>query len=217
MKINSIIKQLKTEDKQHTPDVLDAVMSEAKSQGLLDNTSAVTPVANTGNNVAKRRRNKFVAILSPIVAVVMCLAVVLPLTLTNNDNGVPSWQQLTIKDFSRYTALAAGTYSSIGKSEPKFAAYCSLRTGGGAMQLADKNLTANDGGQFNCLLGVDEQGNVYPVEFVEDSGFIKTYGICRMVTYGKFTFIQYAQNYRGQVFVDNIDMTPQTFSLGLDT
>lgn len=214
MKKLSLEKQLKSEIDTTTPSVLDKVRNDAQAQGLLKDILCADIEKNNQPRQTKRRRNLFISITSSIVAVVICLAITLPLTLDSHNR--PTWETLTIKDFSQYTAIAAGTYDAVNNTEPQIVAYATLHANKGARPLADKDLTESEGKQFNCLLGVDTNGTIRPIEFEENDAFLNTFGIVKMISYGRFTFIAYQRNYFGKIYADISSYNNDNLSLVLD-
>ena len=86
-----IEKEIKTESDNRTPNVFDRVVFTAQSQGLIKTTDKRTEKDN-----GVRRAKGFKALLSAAIAVVICLAIVLPITLRGGNT--PTTIHLTNTD-----------------------------------------------------------------------------------------------------------------------
>lgn len=110
MKNRFIKNEIKKESENNVPDVLDRVVFAAQSQGLLQEQSKQT-VQNTVS-ATKRRRISFTAFFSAAAAIVICLAIVLPITLRGGN--LPSNINLSANDV--YGIGAVSTAKLLGSN-----------------------------------------------------------------------------------------------------
>lgn len=117
-----IEKEIKTESDNKTPNVFDRVVFTAQSQGLIKTADKQTEKSN-----GVRRAKGFTALLSAALAVVICLAIVLPITLRGDNT--PTTVHLTNTDVygigavstakllgSNVSANAVATFSASAKA-----------------------------------------------------------------------------------------------------
>lgn len=106
MKKFNIQKEIRQEAENNTPDVLNRVKHTAQAQGLLKEKSTANNVQTTS-----RKRLTFTGLFAAVAAVVLCLAIVLPITLRPN---LPSNITMSAKD--AYGLGAVSTAKLLGSN-----------------------------------------------------------------------------------------------------
>ncbi len=90
MKRHDIEKQLKQEAQEHTPEIYDKILFSARSEGLLPDGTANAEIRNGGNTavLARNKKRVITGVAALLVAIVACLAVILPHVL-RGGGGIP--------------------------------------------------------------------------------------------------------------------------------
>ena len=138
MKRVDIEKQLKTEAQDHTPDLYGRIVGAARSEGLLNNGSTDYEINSQGQSAAvavKRKKSSYIVIASLLVAIMIFLAILLPLVMKMPVTP----NKITLSSADVYGMGAVSTVRLLGSAMPTRA----LR------RMADVSRTATDAAEAN--------------------------------------------------------------------